>query len=322
MSNDTIQTENAVIGIKNKFLNQLESDLQLLSEIILSQMDFVQQLFADDPNDENTYIYPQNKIDNMNNDTTGTENVVMGMKDKFLYQLESDFQLLSELILLQMDFVHQLLAEEPNEEIYPQLKRNEKLIDLLDLTIKEKIINAIMLFTPRAGDLRRLTAYSDMTISIERVGDLIMNIFSALQKTDFSLNGFKTYKKLILKMFDRAYTMIKNSLLAFTDISNEMAYSTILMDDKVDKMEKKIEKHLTDDFGGKNNSSQALINIMNLNSMSYYIERIADKAVDISASAIFLIEGKDIRHSKFLKKKNKPSPPENTNEENKNEEKN
>ncbi|MGI6370803.1 MAG: hypothetical protein GX372_01285 [Ignavibacteria bacterium] len=322
MDNDITQAESIAMGIKDKFLYQIENDFLLLSEIVLSQMDFIQQLVAENPND-NTYIYPQNKIDNMNNDTTQTENIVMGIKDKFLYQLESDFQLLSEIVLSQMDFLQQLLSENPDKKIYQQIKRNEKLIDSLDLTIKEKIINAIMLFTPRAGDLRRLTAYSEMTISMERVGDLILNISESLQKTDFSTNGFKTYKKLVLKMFMRAHIMLKNSLVAFTDICDEMAYSTILMDDKVDKMEKKIEKYLTEDFGGKNNSSQALINIMNLNSMSYYIERIADKAVDISASAIFLIEGKDIRHpQKLPQQKGKSSLPENTNEKEKNEENN
>ncbi|MDD3738299.1 MAG: PhoU domain-containing protein [Lentimicrobiaceae bacterium] len=246
----------------------------------------------------------------MNNDNINLqqpENVIMGIKDQYLSQLESDFQLLTEIVLSQMDFVRHMLVEKPSKEINSQIKRNEKLIDSLDITIKEKVINAIMLFTPRAGDLRRLMAYHDMTISMERVGDLITNISASLQNTDFSIHGFKDYKKLVLKMYDRAFTMLKNSLFAFTDISDEAAYSTILMDDKVDKMERKIEKRLADDFGGKTHNSQALLNIMNLNAISYHIERIADKAVDISTSAIFLIEGKDIRHIKSPKREEKPS---------------
>ena len=35
---------------------------------------------------------------------------------------------------------------------------------------------------------------------------------------------------------------------------------------------------------------------MNLNSISYYLERIGDKAVDMAEAAVYLIEGKDIRH--------------------------
>lgn len=230
------------------------------------------------------------------------EHAVVGIKDKYLDQLESDFMLLSEIVLAQMGLVSQMLNEPIDEEVNIQLKSNEKIIDSLDLTIKEKVINAIMLFTPRAGDLRRLMAYHDMTIAMERVGDLIQNIGESLLKMDFTIDGFDAYKKNINKMFDRTHTMLKNAVFAFTGSNSEMAYSTILMDDKVDKMDKKIEKRLAEGFGMEATGYQSLINIMNINSISYYIERIGDKAVDMAESAIYLIEGKDIRHSKIFKK--------------------
>lgn len=240
---------------------------------------------------------------NMNaNPSEQKEHIVVGIKDKYLEQLESDFQLLSEIVLSQMSLTAEMLIEPATEEMKLQLKRNEKIIDSLDLTIKEKVINAIMLFTPRAGDLRKLMAYHDMTISMERVGDLIQNISESIAKTDFSIDGFETYKKNIQKMFDRTNTMLKNAVFAFTGINNEMAYTTIMMDDKVDKMDKKIERKLAENFADQTHNTQSLINIMNLNAISYHIERIGDKAVDIAESAIYLIEGKDIRHSKMPKK--------------------
>lgn len=227
---------------------------------------------------------------------------VAGIKDKYLEQLQSDFQLLSEIVLTQIALASQMVNDNRSEELAGQLKRNEKIIDSLDLTIKEKVINAIMLFTPRASDLRRLMAYHDMTIAMERVGDLIQNICESLRKIDFALDGFDTYKKLMDKMFGRTDKMLKNAVFAFTGVSNEMAYDTILMDDKVDKMERKMERKLAEGFAGEQQSEQLLVNIMNLNSISYYIERIGDKAVDVAESAIYLIEGKDVRHDKSVKK--------------------
>lgn len=223
---------------------------------------------------------------------------IIGIKDKYLEELRSDFQLLSEIVLTQIPLTSQLMHE-VSEELITQINRNEKIIDSLDLTIKEKVINAIMLFTPRASDLRRLMAYHDMTIAMERVGDLIQNISKSLQKMNFGLEGFDSYKKLVNKMLDRTNTMLKNAVLAFSGASNEMAYDTILMDDKVDKMERKMGKKLAEDFRDATVSEQMLINIMNLDAISYYIERIGDKAVDIAESAIYLIEGKDIRHQKI-----------------------
>lgn len=226
---------------------------------------------------------------------------VLGIKDKYLDQLHSDFQLLSEIVLTQMIKAEELVYDNHNKDLVDILKRNEKLINSLDITIKEKVINAIMLFTPRASDLRRLMAYHDMTISMERVGDLIENISLALKEIDFSIQGFEIYKKLLGKMFTQTDKMLRKAVFAFSGVSHEMAYDTILMDDKVDKLERKIERKLAEDFNNQILDTQSLVNMMNLNSISYYLERIGDKAVDIAESAVYLIEGKDIRHDKFVK---------------------
>jgi len=150
----------------------------------------------------------------------------MGIKDKYLEQLHSDFQLLSEIVLTQISLAASLLHDNLREDVLLELKRNEKIINSLDTTIKEKVINAIMLFTPRASDLRRLMAYHDMTISMERVGDLIENISGLLQEIDFSLSGFENYKKLLDKMFVQTDKMLKNAVFSFAGQSNEMAYET------------------------------------------------------------------------------------------------
>lgn len=231
-----------------------------------------------------------------------TSSYVRGIKDNYLDQLHGDFQLISEIVLSQIKLASDFAQDNSNKDIVPQLRRNEKLINSLDVTIKEKVINAIMLFTPRASDLRRLMAYHDMTISMERVGDLIQNIAFALEGIDFSMTGFEKYKKLIDKMFVQTDKMLKNALFAFSGVSYEMAYDTIEMDDKVDKLERKIERKLAEDFHSEVQSTQSLVNIMNINSISYYLERIGDKAVDIAESAVYVIEGRDIRHVKVPKK--------------------
>jgi len=133
----------------------------------------------------------------------------MGIKDKYLEQLHSDFQLLSEIVLTQISLAASLLHDNLREDVLLELKRNEKIINSLDTTIKEKVINAIMLFTPRASDLRRLMAYHDMTISMERVGDLIENISGLLQEIDFSLSGLKTTKSCWIKCLCRPIRCLK-----------------------------------------------------------------------------------------------------------------
>ncbi|MDD2910519.1 MAG: PhoU domain-containing protein, partial [Petrimonas sp.] len=225
----------------------------------------------------------------------------VSIKEKYFNQLNSDFQLLSEIVLEQLANTQHLLTEK-NEELFILMKKNEKIIDSLDITIKEKVINSIMFFNPVAIDLRKIMAYYDMTISLERVGDLIQNVAESIKKIDFSLDGFDTYIKLMGKMLVHTDGMLKNAVFSVSGSSNQMAYNTILMDDKVDKMERKMERKLAEGFQEKVTSYQMLINIVNLNNIAYYIERIGDKAVDMAESAIFLLEGKDVRHDKELKK--------------------
>ena len=119
----------------------------------------------------------------------------LGIKDKYLEQLHSDFQLISEIVLTQISLASSLLQQTPNEVLLFELKRNEKIINSLDITIKEKVIHAIMLFTPRASDLRRLMAYHDMTISMERVGDLIENIIEYVVGNRFTMEGVRCIQK-------------------------------------------------------------------------------------------------------------------------------
>ena len=223
------------------------------------------------------------------------------IKEKYFDQLQSDFQLLSEIVLEQLANTRRLLNDK-NDELFVLMKKNEKIIDSLDNSIREKVINSIMFFNPVAIDLRKIMAYYDMTISMERVGDLIQNVGESIKKIDFSLDGFETYVKLTGKMLVHTDEMLRNAVLAVSDSSNQMAYNTILMDDKVDKMERKMERKLAEGFQGKTTDYQMLINIVNLTNIAYYIERIGDKAVDMAESAIFLLEGKDVRHDKELKK--------------------
>ena len=78
----------------------------------------------------------------------GNAPYVRGIKDNYIDQLHGDFQLISEIVLTQIKLASDLVRDNRNKEIIPQLKRNEKLINSLDVTIKEKVINAIMLLHP------------------------------------------------------------------------------------------------------------------------------------------------------------------------------
>ena len=64
----------------------------------------------------------------------------LGIKDNYLDQLHSDFQLLAEIVLSQLKMASTLVDKSRDKELVAELKRNEKIINSLDITIKEKVM--------------------------------------------------------------------------------------------------------------------------------------------------------------------------------------
>ena len=224
----------------------------------------------------------------------------MTIKSKYLEQLLNDFELLSEIVLSQINMTRTLMLfntdNERNVELYETIERNEKLIDGLDLEIREGVINAIFLFTPRAADLRKIIAYHNMTNYLERVGDLALNVAHFIKKICITIDEFSNVLDKLYVMFQQTQLMLKNAIISFSCEDSSTAYETISMDDVIDGLYKEITTLLAESFKDKPLSEQELKNMMFLNSISYNIERIADNATNIAESAIYLTDGKDIRH--------------------------
>ncbi len=224
------------------------------------------------------------------------------IRSKYLDKLAGDFQLLSELVLKQLQTTHQILETNSHSgELHDDVEKTEKLIDGLDVMIRDEIINAMFLFSPKATDMRKLIAYIDMTFFLERIGDLVLNISNFTKKTRLDYDIFPEFCLHLIKMLKSAGKMVRNAVFAFSCEDNTMAHDTIAIDDKVDRLLNEINEKILQSFTGKSLSSQDLINIVCINSMTYNIERIADNATNIAEAAIYLIEGRDIRHKNIEK---------------------
>ena len=218
------------------------------------------------------------------------------IKSKFLEKLLADFELLSEIILKEISIVRTLFEKGKDLALCEEIERSEKIIDSLDVKIREEVINAIFLFNPKAMDLRKIISYHDMTIYLERIGDLILNISTFVKENDWESDLFAEFRTLLVKMLKQTEKMVSNAVYAFSCEDNSRAYLTIATDDKVDDLFKDITLKLQQSFAGKMLTESELKILMSINSISYNIERIGDHATNLAEAAIYLMEGKDIRH--------------------------
>ena len=127
-------------------------------------------------------------------------------------------------------------------------------------------------------------------------GDVILNVSHFMKKIAVDDCLFTTYKKDLLKMLSLTESMTQNAIFAFTCEDIQLAKETIETDDQVDELHHFIGQHLPTQCFDKILSQQEVTDALCINSMAYNIERIGDNATNIAEAAIYLIEGKNIKH--------------------------
>lgn len=218
------------------------------------------------------------------------------LKEKVFNRITGDFHVLARVVFQQLELIDRMIDNNTDERLYNDISNNEHIIDSLEVKVRTEVTNAIVLYTPRATNLRIIISYYDMTAYLERIGDLIMNIAHFLKRTDVNGKLFADYKGQLKEMLQIASQMTQNSVHAFTKSETELAKEVIDLDDQVDELFHTISHELPKNHAEKTLSAQDLTDILSINSMAYNIERIGDNATNIAESAIYLIQGRNIKH--------------------------
>lgn len=221
-------------------------------------------------------------------------------KDDAINSILTDFEAFANMVLGQLDLLEKLVSTGDTdfpEEMSKEILSVERKLDKLEVKISDKIVNTIVLYQPVASDIRKIIACYRIIISLERIGDMVINILNFIQK----IKTPKIYTELsdaISNMLFQSSNMVNKALLAFTNDDKEYAIWTIKNDDVVDEINKKMLKKAIKKSSNSDENKQLLMSFINLNGMITNIERIADHATNIAEAAIYSIEGKDIRHAK------------------------
>ena len=219
-------------------------------------------------------------------------------KDLAIRNIEQEFEKLSNLILEQLQLLDELLENRKAErqgEIFERLTKNESRIDKYEVKLDESIIKAIVLYQPRARDLRRLFAIYHMTINLERVGDLVNRIASTFMEIKDS--GLADEAALTLhSMLKTTSKMVNRALLSFINNDQEFATWTIKKEASFDEMNQKLFKKSIKAAGLPKKSQEILNNLFDVRSIIASIERIGDHATNIAEASVYAISGSNIRH--------------------------
>jgi phosphate transport system protein len=220
----------------------------------------------------------------------------MNIKTRQLELLLHDFELLAKTTLTQLQITRKLLQDNGIEQLYEEAESNEIILDRLEIKMREEAVFTIFQFNPKAADLRKIITYQDVTTNLERIGDMLLNVIHFLRVTDFSQPGFEELKRKILLMMERVGDMLRNAILSFSSEDGNLAYRVIEEDDRVDELFHQISLYLQEEFQNRKLSKSEIRNMIHSNAISHNLERIGDNATNMAEAAIYLIEGKDVRH--------------------------
>jgi phosphate transport system protein len=165
-------------------------------------------------------------------------------------------------------------------------------LDALELEVEDQAIALLALQQPMARDLRFIIASIKVSNDLERVGDHAVNIAQCAQRISAS-STIITPDPEIGDMARRARKMLRDSLTAFVRADGALGREVCRADDEVDAMHNSVFRilvtHMMEDARTITPSLELLL-------VSRNLERVADLATNIGEDAVFLAEGKQIKH--------------------------
>ena len=165
-------------------------------------------------------------------------------------------------------------------------------IDMMEVEIEEQAVQLLALQQPMARDLRFIISALKITSDLERVGDHAVNIAEAARRL-IDLRADFTPDPAIEDMARRAREMLGDALDAFLRGDGALGREVCARDDQVDGLHEAVFRilltHMMADPRTINPSLEFL-------SVSRNLERVADLATNIGEDAVYVAEGKTIKH--------------------------
>ena len=135
-----------------------------------------------------------------------------------------------------------------------------------------------------------------MSINLERVGDMVINILHSMENIKNS-EEYKAMAGVINTMLLSSTSMVECSLLSFINNDDKYAVWTIKNDEIVDEMNRKLLVNSISRSNLSDRHREMLLSYVDLKSVISNIERIADHATNIAEASIYSMQGTDIRHT-------------------------
>jgi phosphate transport system protein len=181
-------------------------------------------------------------------------------------------------------------------------------LDMMELECENLAVSLLALQQPMGRDLRFIISAIKITSDLERVGDHAVNIAQSALRL-IALHVEITPTPEIEDMARRARGMLADALDAFIRADGAVGREVCKADDAVDALHDSVFRILLTHMMA---DARTITPSLELLLVSRNLERVADLATNIGEDAVFLAEGKQIKHHYEEQQQSRPATPQPT----------
>ena len=179
-------------------------------------------------------------------------------------------------------------------EAVDQVQALEQRVNGMEVEIDHELITIIARRQPTARDLRLLMAFSKATANLERMGDEATRMARMVSSIIASGAARALPTSDLRVAADLASGLLRKALDAFARLDTKVALAILKEDDLIDhEFDGFVRKLITYMMEDPRTISPSL----DLLFLAKAIERIGDHSKNVAELIIYLVEGKDVRHT-------------------------
>jgi phosphate transport system protein len=187
-----------------------------------------------------------------------------------------------------------LALERLNADMARKVVDNDVKVNAMEVSIDEECAQILAKRQPAASDLRLVVAVIKTITDLERIGDEAERIARAATELVDYLGAEKLFTQ-IYTLGHHVRAMLHGALDAFTHMDTDKAVEVWREDRFVDREYEALIRELMTYMMEDSQSIPAIVKAI---FVARAIERIGDRASNICEYVIYLVKGKDVRHTR------------------------